>query len=180
MEADLHAIERDLDSIRARSSGAPGDASDVHGRLGRTRDDGSRRAVVPRGAAEPARGIGERWNVRRRRGRRHQPRDRTAPSEVATATATVTDVPDVPDVPDAGDGTTIDLFGEEQAASEAAALDDDSFFASLRDAVRDDAPLGPRDATSAPSSIRTTRRKARPSARRSSGGASWSGRKLAD
>ena len=42
--------------------------------------------------------------------------------------------------------STIDLFGEEQAANESAALDDDSFFASLRDAVRDDAPLGPRDA----------------------------------
>ena len=42
---------------------------------------------------------------------------------------------------------TIDLFGAEQAASESAALDDDSFFASLRDAVRDDAPLGPRDAS---------------------------------
>jgi len=40
---------------------------------------------------------------------------------------------------------TIDLFGAEQAASESAALDDDSFFASLRDAVRDDTPLGPRD-----------------------------------
>ena len=42
---------------------------------------------------------------------------------------------------------TIDLFSAEQAANESAALDDDSFFASLRDAVRDDAPLGPRDAT---------------------------------
>ena len=42
---------------------------------------------------------------------------------------------------------TIDLFGAEQAANETAALDDDSFFVSLRDAVRDDAPLGPRDAT---------------------------------
>ena len=46
---------------------------------------------------------------------------------------------------------TIDLFGAEQAAVaiESAALDDDSFFASLRDAVRDDAPLGPRDAVGA-------------------------------
>ena len=45
--------------------------------------------------------------------------------------------------------STIDLFGAEQEAAieSAAALDDDSFFASLRDAVRDDAPLGPRDAS---------------------------------
>ncbi len=38
----------------------------------------------------------------------------------------------------------IDLSGEEQAV-EADVLDDDAFFATLRDAVRDDDPLGPRD-----------------------------------
>jgi hypothetical protein len=54
--------------------------------------------------------------------------------------------PDANATANATEGATIDLFGEEQAASEAAALDDDSFFASLRDAVRDDSPLGPRDA----------------------------------
>ncbi len=38
----------------------------------------------------------------------------------------------------------IDLSGEEQAV-EAEVLDDDAFFATLREAVRDDDPLGPRD-----------------------------------
>lgn len=38
----------------------------------------------------------------------------------------------------------IDLLGEEHAV-EAEVLDDDAFFATLREAVRDDAPLGPRD-----------------------------------
>jgi cell division initiation protein len=147
MEADLHAIERDLESIRVRSAAAPGERPtfnddetidpatmevDVRAYL----DDKARPLVGSGGGgpndseAEPA-------------------PTASAPSDVVTASA---DTP-TPDTGDTGavdgdgdgDGTTIDLFGEEQAASEAAALDDDSFFASLRDAVRDDAPLGPRD-----------------------------------
>jgi DivIVA domain-containing protein len=51
------------------------------------------------------------------------------------------------DAPKPGAPGTIDLFSAQQAAVESAALDDDSFFASLRDAVRDDAPLGPSDAS---------------------------------
>ncbi|MCZ7530877.1 MAG: DivIVA domain-containing protein [Acidimicrobiia bacterium] len=35
--------------------------------------------------------------------------------------------------------------GEDESEGQPGSLDDDAFFASLRDAVRDDAPLGPRD-----------------------------------
>jgi hypothetical protein len=150
MEADLHAIERDLDSIRARAAAAPAERPafgddpldpatmevDVRSYL-----DEKPHPLVGSGSggtneidAPPA----------------------PEPSEVMTASADDADVPTAAtaadespatDAPEPGEGTTIDLFGEEQAASEAAALDDDSFFASLRDAVRDDAPLGPREAS---------------------------------
>lgn len=77
------------------------------------------------------------------------------------------DVPQVPEQPEVavgpedGFGTTpalLDLAAEEPAAAsgpvdllagddavDADVLDDDAFFATLREAVRDDAPLGPRD-----------------------------------
>jgi cell division septum initiation protein DivIVA len=41
-------------------------------------------------------------------------------------------------------GPQIDLLGEEEAL-DAEVLDDDAFFATLREAVHDDAPLGPRE-----------------------------------
>ncbi len=64
--------------------------------------------------------------------------------EAKIATDTDTDA-STADTASASASGTIDLFGAEQAAAPTSSLDDDSFFASLRDAVRDDAPLGPRD-----------------------------------
>lgn len=148
IESDLHAIERDLQTIRERSAAAPGEKPafgtdsadpsatmevDVRGYL----DDDKRNPLVgsdgppgapaaiaeaaSAGAAELIDGGGS----------------ETAPGNAPRASQGAR-----PEAPN-----TIDLFGAEQAANESAALDDDSFFASLRDAVRDDAPLGPRDAT---------------------------------
>jgi cell division septum initiation protein DivIVA len=48
-------------------------------------------------------------------------------------------------VPQRGEPGSIDLLGDD--ALEAEVLDDDAFFATLREAVHDDTPLGPRDET---------------------------------
>jgi hypothetical protein len=59
--------------------------------------------------------------------------------------------PEAPSSPVATDATRAPLFPPEQSDGEP--LDDEAFFASLREAVSDQAPLGPRDdATAAPSS----------------------------
>jgi cell division initiation protein len=143
MQADLHAIERDLESIRARSAASPGERPALSDDAGgpETMEVDVRAYLDDK---VPLVGSGN--------GRSNETESATdtatdtavEASEVATPTASATDAPQAPE---AGDGETIDLFGEEQAANEATALDDDSFFASLRDAVRDDAPLGPRDAS---------------------------------
>jgi len=50
----------------------------------------------------------------------------------------------------AGNVSTQPAPGSTNAPVEGQVLDDDAFFATLRDAVRDDAPLGPRDDASTP------------------------------
>ena len=161
MEADLHAIERDLAVIRERAAAssdrpAPTATDDTGSRPGgdpsETRevdvrgffDDKPHPLVgsgngMPAGASEP---ISEAAQA--------------AASELVGETSTDTGATAAPEAepavapegePAVAEAATIDLFGAEQAAVESASLDDDSFFASLRDAVRDDAPLGPRDAT---------------------------------
>lgn len=165
MEADLHAIERDLAAIRERAAAAPSDRPDltaIDDTESRTGSDPSETMEVdvrgflddrphplvgsgnglPTGASEP---IAEAAQA--------------AASELVGATSTDTGATDAPEAEPADAepavaepavaeaAMTIDLFGAEQAAVESPSLDDDSFFASLRDAVRDDAPLGPRDAT---------------------------------
>jgi cell division initiation protein len=140
MEADLHAIERDLESIRARSGSAPGERPTFGADAGgpETMEVDVRAYLDDK--PNPLVGSGN--------GATKETEPDAEPSEVATPTPTASaSVTDAPQAAEAGDGATIDLFGEEQAANEATALDDDSFFASLRDAVRDDAPLGPRDAS---------------------------------
>jgi cell division initiation protein len=158
MEADLHAIERDLQTIRDRSTTAPGERPttstsdavvdtnetmevDVRGLL----EDKPKPLVGSGGGptASAAQPISDAAQAAA-----SEMVGAPAPTAEAAATQTAkapTPQPQPPPTPEAP--ATIDLFGAEQAAVEsAAALDDDSFFASLRDAVRDDAPLGPRDA----------------------------------
>ena len=169
MEADLHAIERDLRAIRDRSDAKPGerpvpstdDASgatmevDVRGLL----DDKPSPLIGSGGGVPTPESV---YDAATSEGAIAEAAQ-SAASELVGAGASDGGAPDAPKaaiadpVPtdtSASDNrvaaaapTTIDLFGAEQEAVESAALDDDSFFASLRDAVRDDAPLGPRDAT---------------------------------
>jgi cell division initiation protein len=152
MEADLHAIERDLQAIRDRSSAAPGE----------------RPAVIPTNTIATPKDVIDANETQELDVRGYLDEDKTKPlvgsgggtpgsqpiSDAAQAAASemVGAAPpegtetETATAPLAGAPATIDLFGAEQAAVEPTALDDDSFFASLRDAVRDDAPLGPRDA----------------------------------
>jgi cell division initiation protein len=162
MEADLRAIESDLQAIRERAAAASLGKPTMN--AGNDADNGD-----DANDADPA----ETKEVDVRGFLEEKPRPLVgsgsgpAPGTIAEAAtagaselvgANAADVPegaggDEPQPrqsqqgPRAGSQTTIDLFGAEQAASDSAALDDDSFFASLRDAVRDDAPLGPRDAS---------------------------------
>jgi hypothetical protein len=156
MEADLHAIERDLQAIRERAEASPGEkpvVSDVGagGSGSGATDDSSTREVDVRGffdeKSRPLIGSGGGVTP-----------DASSSAAAPHAEGEMVDANSAEgastDAPQAASGdkatqssSTIDLFGEEQAAVESAALDDDSFFASLRDAVRDDAPLGPRDAS---------------------------------
>ena len=153
MEADLHAIERDLQVIRDRSGAAPSDKPDLSEADTDANDSGSddpsaTREVDVRGLFEdkPRPLVGSGSGVAPSEAISEAAQ--AAANELVGATAndttgTTTDAPKAAAAPSA----TIDLFGEEQAAVASAALDDDSFFASLRDAVRDDAPPGPHDAS---------------------------------
>jgi DivIVA domain-containing protein len=159
MEADLHAIERDLRTIRDRSTATPGDrpvitatdaiavppatstntASDVSSTdTSGSSDANETMELDVRGLLEekpnPLIGSGSPTTSSQSISDAAQ----AAASEMIAAPAPESVATEAP--------ATIDLFGAEQAAVQSAALDDDSFFASLRDAVRDDAPLGPRDA----------------------------------
>ena len=148
IESDLHAIERDLQAIRERAAAVPGEKpalGDATPRIRRRRWKST--SALPR-----------RRHANALAGSASPPGSPGAIAEAASAgAAELVDAGDsesaAGNVPRASHGhasgppNTIDLFGAEQAANETAALDDDSFFASLRDAVRDDAPLGPRDAT---------------------------------
>jgi DivIVA domain-containing protein len=161
MEADLHAIERDLQVIRERAAAIPGarpvltdiaadDASrsgasdsnetmevDVRGYL-----DDKPRPLIGSGSGVPTTGepIADAAQAAA-----NELADDTAGPAADAPVASVASVAAEP-ASVAAEPATIDLFGAERAL-ETSALDDDSFFASLRDAVRDDAPLGPRDAS---------------------------------
>ena len=65
-----------------------------------------------------------------------------APPEGSVSPAAAT--PDAPPAQRPADAPAIDLLGDDDAV-EAEVLDDDAFFATLREAVHDDTPLGPRD-----------------------------------
>lgn len=159
IESDLHAIERDLQAIRDRSAAVPGDKPaltevekpdpaatkevDVRGFLD---DPPASAPLVGSGGEQPgsnaiaeaaSAGAAEMTGADGDDSERENAVDNT-PRESQTAPASQ---------PARAETGTIDLFGAEQAASESAALDDDSFFKSLRDAVRDDAPLDSRDAS---------------------------------
>jgi cell division initiation protein len=162
MEADLHAIERDLQAIRERAAepadrpalstgselvaGAAGDPNetmevDVRGFL-----DEKPRPLVGSGSGFP---ISDAAQAAASEMVGATPPDAPAPPPAPDAPDAAMPVGEAPEAIVAGGQATIDLFGAEQQAeaTSSAALDDDSFFASLRDAVRDDAPLGPRDAS---------------------------------
>ena len=181
MEADLHAIERDLRTIRDRSTSAPGErpaisesdaivtASDAPGSATssvtapsatETGSGAATSAVVDtnetmevdvRGLLDekPKPLVGSGGGPAASAAQPISDAAQAAASEMVSAPAPATETAATPTAkaPSPQAPATIDLFGAEQAAVEsAAALDDDSFFASLREAVRDDAPLGPRDA----------------------------------
>ena len=154
MEADLHAIERDLRTIRDRSASMPGERPAIT-----AKDTAVPSSGVPSSGTDPSETM--EVDVRGLLDDKARPLvgsgggTATAQpiSDAAQAAASEMVVPSGPQSTTADSAkasadapATIDLFGAEQAAVESAALDDDSFFASLRDAVRDDAPLGPRDA----------------------------------
>ena len=161
MEADLHSIERDLQTIRERAAAAPGDRPVIAERDEKAAaDPSSTMEVDVRGLlddkATPLTGSASSANAGTNAGAISDAASNAATeligenAEASVGAGAASDAPSPKSTSKAerGDaGATIDLFGAEQAASESAALDDDSFFASLRDAVRDDAPLGPRDAT---------------------------------
>jgi DivIVA domain-containing protein len=164
MEADLHAIERDLQVIRDRSDSMPGDrpaltatdtiatpppvrSADVRPPDVRPPDANETqeldvRSLLDEDKAKPLIGSAGMTGT--------QPISdaaQAAASEMVGGTAHESTATASAKAPVVQAPATIDLFGaEQQAAVESTALDDDSFFASLRDAVRDDAPPGPRDA----------------------------------
>jgi cell division initiation protein len=134
IESDLHAIERDLQAIRDRAAAAPGDKpalTDVDSAA--AVDPSATMEVDVRSYMDAPGAVAEAASA--------------GAAELVGADDTESEESDASRSSRSDAQSTIDLFGEEQAANESAALDDDSFFASLRDAVRDDAPLGPRDAT---------------------------------
>jgi cell division septum initiation protein DivIVA len=74
------------------------------------------------------------------------PTSASEPSPMAMPPAAATSPPESPaaeQVAAARESSPIDLLGDD--ALEANVLDDDAFFATLREAVHDDTPLGPRD-----------------------------------
>jgi hypothetical protein len=163
MEADLHAIERDLQAIRDRSTSTPGDrpmitATDTIALPPTTAPaPATATATVPTSDATADGNETMELDVRGLLDEKPNPLvgSSTPPtssqsiSDAAQAAASemiAAPAPESVATETAKAPATIDLFGAEQAAVQSAALDDDSFFASLRDAVRDDAPLGPRDA----------------------------------
>jgi len=154
MEADLHAIERDLATIRERAATAPSDRPEITDVD--TPDTASRPEGDPSETMEvdvsgfledrPHPLVGSGSGVPTAASEPIAEAAQAAANELVGASST--DAPEAAVAEAAvAEGATIDLFGAEQAAVESPSLDDDSFFASLRDAVRDDAPLGPRDAT---------------------------------
>jgi cell division initiation protein len=168
MEADLHAIERDLQAIRDRAAAQPENRPTISDLGGRSTDstEGTGSGAGDTEARSSQSGAGDPSETVEVDTRGGAGDDKRKPlvgsgsgvpasepiSEAAQAAASEMVVADreghdAPAAKVAEAPATIDLFGAEQAAVESAALDDDSFFASLRDAVRDDAPLGPRDAT---------------------------------
>jgi DivIVA domain-containing protein len=174
MEADLHAIERDLQVIRDRSDSMPGDrpaltATDTIATPPPVRSADVRPADVrpadvrPPDVRPPDANETQELDVRSLLDEDKakpligsagmtgsQPISdaaQAAASEMVGGAAPESTATESAKAPVVQAPATIDLFGaEQQAAVESTALDDDSFFASLRDAVRDDAPPGPRDA----------------------------------
>jgi DivIVA domain-containing protein len=156
MEADFHAIERDLQAIRDRAAALPGERPSIA-------DINAGTATKATRSADPSETM--ELDTRALLGDKPRPligsgsgvptsepiadaAQAAANELLATApeaTAPEAEASEPAPVAAAEPAATIDLFGEEQAAVQSTALDDDSFFASLRDAVRDDAPLGPRE-----------------------------------
>jgi cell division initiation protein len=148
MEADLHAIERDLGAIRERAAAAPGERPAVAD-LEPVGDPSETMEVDMRGfIGDPSRPlVGSGGGVTVTATEPISEAAQAAASEMVGATAPEVGGTDAPQASATEGPPTIDLFGAERVAVEAPSPDDDSFFASLRDAVRDDAPPGPRDAS---------------------------------
>ena len=145
IESDLHAIEHDLQAIRDRAAAAPGEKPAIsQSDETATADPSATMEVDVRGFLDdkPRPLVGSGGGV--------PGSDAIADAASAGAAELGADAGNARSASagaSAEPQTTIDLFGAEQAAGEGSGLDDDSFFRSLRDAVRDDAPAGPRDAT---------------------------------
>ena len=150
LEADLSALQQS--AVRESRPGA----RTARGRASRARRSNraaSRTDAQPGGAGAPSRSSAP---TRLRPGRSTWPRCSSRwlprstptpePSPMAMPPAAATPPPEPP-APEplevARESSPIDLLGDD--ALEADVLDDDAFFATLREAVHDDTPLGPRD-----------------------------------
>jgi cell division septum initiation protein DivIVA len=152
-ERMVRALEADLSALRSRPTTAPGarpEPSDVELPVLRDEEDEAPQAApapsapapaaadapdVPPAAAAPAAPTADQGTREVDvRSLFDQPAPRPAEPPAPTPVARN---------PAAASSQSIDLLGSEPV--EADVLDDDAFFATLRDAVHDDAPLGPRD-----------------------------------
>jgi vacuolar-type H+-ATPase subunit H len=145
------ALEADLAALRQRPSSAPGPQPEPHDvELPGAAERVARREPPPTGASGEHTRTGEEDAGPPTRPvpapalfERPQPAA-DAPPEASAAPGTAAASAPSPSPERPADAPSLDLLADDEAA-EAEVLDDDAFFATLREAVHDDAPLGPRD-----------------------------------
>ncbi|GIU89576.1 MAG: hypothetical protein KatS3mg010_0675 [Acidimicrobiia bacterium] len=159
------ALEADLAALRQRPSSAPGPQPEPHDvELPGAAERVARREPPPTGASGEHTRTGEEDAGPPTRPvpapalfehqREHAPAPPApferpqpaadAPPEASAAPGTAAASAPSPSPERPADAPSLDLLADDEAA-EAEVLDDDAFFATLREAVHDDAPLGPRD-----------------------------------
>ncbi|MCZ7536422.1 MAG: DivIVA domain-containing protein [Acidimicrobiia bacterium] len=136
------SIEADLQMLTGRAPAAPGPRPAVHEVA---------MPAYPEAVVAPGTGADEPTQALRVAGAslpEPESPEESPEAEVAVDQALPTPAPPTedpgPETAPPPSASEIDLSGEEQVV-EAEVLDDDAFFATLRDAVRDEGPLGPRD-----------------------------------
>lgn len=156
------ALEADLTALRQRPSSAPGPQPEPHDvelpvaaeQVARREPpapeaSGERARTGDEDAGPPTRQVPAPALFDQQREHAHAPApfERPQPAADAPPEASVAPAAAAPSAPSAerpADAPAIDLLGDDEAV-EAEVLDDDAFFATLREAVHDDAPLGPRE-----------------------------------